>query len=182
MVASRSTTSTKRSGSSVDDGNVTCYVHGTVFPRAACNVHHEMPRAAGGGDDEQNLTWVCASCHTMIHRVAEAIGNNQMGRADDLAALYAPNDVAMRERLRRLAGYASDAMKRADEEGGGADDVTIQVVLSRELHRRFRTLVRDVRVDGRSVSVQNFLHGLIVRELTKANLTHGVATTRKSRK
>lgn len=163
------------------DENVTCYVHGTVFPRAACNVHHEMPRAAGGGDESQNLTWVCASCHTMIHRIAEAILATKVGRADDLAALYAPNDTAMRERLRRLAGYAADAVQQADEAGGGADDVTLQVVLSRELAQRFRLLVRDVRSNGRSVSIQTFLHGLIVRELTKANLVHGVATTRKTK-
>ena len=175
--------SNERYGSSVADGtgNVTCYVHGTVFPRAACNVHHEMPRAAGGGDDDQNLTWVCASCHTMIHRIAEAVMANKAGRADDLAALYAPNDVAMRERLRRLGGYAADSTLRADDEGAGADDVTVQFVLSRGLAQRLRLLVRDVRANGRAVSMQAFLHGLVVRELTRANLVHGVATTRKPR-
>ena len=136
--------SNERYGSSVADGtgNVTCYVHGTVFPRAACNVHHEMPRAAGGGDDDQNLTWVCASCHTMIHRIAEAVMANKAGRADD---------------------------------------VTVQFVLSRGLAQRLRLLVRDVRANGRAVSMQAFLHGLVVRELTRANLVHGVATTRKPR-
>ena len=136
--------SNERYGSSVADGtgNVTCYVHGTVFPRAACNVHHEMPRAAGGGDDDQNLTWVCASCHTMIHRSAEAVMANKAGRADD---------------------------------------VTVQFVLSRGLAQRLRLLVRDVRANGRAVSMQAFLHGLVVRELTRANLVHGVATTRKPR-
>lgn len=164
-----------------ENENVTCYVHGTVFPRAACNVHHEMPRAAGGGDETQNLTWVCASCHTMIHRVAEAVMADKLGRADDLAALYAPNDVAMRERLRRLASYAADSTLRADDEGAGADEVTVQFVLSRALAQRLRLLVRDVRSNGRAVSMQTFLHGLVVRELTKANLVYGVATTRKTK-
>ena len=93
---------------------VMCYVHGMPFPRSACHEHHEMPRAAGGGDEATNLTFVCATCHNMIHRCAEAILGSRMGMANDLALQYSPNALPMRERLLRLAGYAADMLKVAD--------------------------------------------------------------------
>lgn len=42
----------------------------------AQHVHHRKLRKHGGGDDVENLLWVCLNCHDHIHRnPAEAYEN-----------------------------------------------------------------------------------------------------------
>lgn len=160
-----------------------CYVHGTPFPRSACHEHHEMPRAAGGGDEATNLTFVCATCHNMIHRCAEAILGSRMGMANDLALQYSPNALPMRERLLRLAGYAADMLKAADEDpDAGPDDVMLQVVVPKEIAKRLKLVIADRRANGRRVSMQAFLLALIVQQVQKAGLMPTQPLQRKAPK
>lgn len=150
---------------------VLCYVHGTPFPKAACHEHHEMPRAAGGGDQEDNLTFVCATCHNLIHRCAEAILGGRMGVAQDLALQYSPNVIPMRERLLRLAGYAADMLRdSADDPMAGPDDVILSIQVPREIAQRLKLVIADRRANGRRVSQQAFLLALIVQQVQKAGL------------
>lgn len=130
-----------------------------------------MPRAAGGGDEADNLTFVCATCHNMIHRCAEAILAGRTGVANDLALQYVPNVIPMRERLLRLAGYAADMMRAAgDDPTAGPDDVVLQVVVPREIVQRLKLVIADRRANGRRVSMQAFLLALIVQQVQKAGL------------
>lgn len=32
-----------------------------------CDIHHINPKAEGGGDEHENLTYVCPNCHRMLH-------------------------------------------------------------------------------------------------------------------
>ena len=35
--------------------------------KASCDIHHIVPRANGGSNDYQNLTYVCPNCHRLAH-------------------------------------------------------------------------------------------------------------------
>lgn len=156
-------------------GQVVCYVHGTPFPRASCHEHHEMPQAAGGSDDPANLTFVCANCHNMIHRIADLLRANRKGFGADIALQYSPNDLSMRDRLLRLAEYAAASMQSVDDgETPGATDQVIQVVLPRAIYERFKILVGDHRANGRKVSIQSYMQNMVLKELAAANMLTGI--------
>jgi len=146
---------------------VTCYVHNTPVPRAAANSHHVTPQAAGGAKGKQ--VWVCASCHSVLHRISEQMVLGKQGIARDLASQYAPTP-AMRQRLMYLVENSAEAMNAAAEGQAGRDEVIIQVELPAEVAHRFRLLVGDLRIQGRKIGMSRFLRLLIERELKKKNL------------
>ena len=37
--------------------------------RAGIHVHHRVHRSQGGGDEWENLQWLCGSCHDQAHGI-----------------------------------------------------------------------------------------------------------------
>lgn len=37
------------------------------------NRHHILPLAAGGGDEPENVVWICPSAHTNVHEILREI-------------------------------------------------------------------------------------------------------------
>jgi len=147
---------------------VTCYVHGTKVPRAAANSHHVTPQAAGGTHGE--TVWVCASCHTVLHRISEQMVQGKTGVANDIANQYAPTP-AMRRRLMRLVDSSATSMQAVNEgEIPGRDEVIIQVALPAEVAKRFKLMVGDIRISGRKIGVSRFLRLLIEQKLREKHL------------
>ncbi|MBT4292261.1 HNH endonuclease, partial [bacterium] len=56
--------STRREVMSRD--NHTCKGNGCSSKRYL-EVHHKVPRSAGGSNDESNLITLCSACHSLVH-------------------------------------------------------------------------------------------------------------------
>jgi hypothetical protein len=60
-----------------------CERCGFAPPRALAarvlNLHHIVPVAAGGSDDEGNLVLLCANCHALTHAVCQRRGSTWYG-------------------------------------------------------------------------------------------------------
>ena len=50
-------------------------------------VHHIIPRAAGGPDHEDNLVTLCNECHSKVHRLIENLPEERPDLLDELRAI-----------------------------------------------------------------------------------------------
>lgn len=144
---------------------VLCHIHQQPFARASCHEHHETPQAAGG--KHLGTVWVCANCHTVLHRVEQKLRSGKMGMAKDIANSYAPQP-AMRARLLELATVAQQAMNEVKEgTREGRATVPFTFDLEPDAAAAFKTMVKEYRQGGRSVGVNKFLRALVMNQLVK---------------
>jgi len=47
--------------------NLGCSSCGWHVPTVACDLHHIVPKSAGGTDDHTNLALICPNCHRLAH-------------------------------------------------------------------------------------------------------------------
>lgn len=91
------------------DTKVPCFVCQVQEPLATAHDHHRTPRAFGGTDDKNNRVWLCASCHTRLHRVQEFIVQGKNASAYELCQSIFPAKAKAREELWTLAHEAATA-------------------------------------------------------------------------
>ena len=55
--------------------------HSPTVTGAALELHHILPRMYGGGDALENLVWLCATAHNVVHiRLRTGLGGNAYHR------------------------------------------------------------------------------------------------------
>ena len=100
------------------DLKVPCHICGVLEPLLTAHDHHRELRAFGGTDNQENRVWLCASCHTRLHRVQEFLVQGKTASAYDLcAALFANNSKARGE----LWALANEAATSESEAKGAFD-------------------------------------------------------------
>lgn len=146
--------------------HVKCYIHGAMFPKHACHVHHEAPRAAGGGDEASNLIWMCANCHNLTHRVAQLEELGRSGEASDLssAAFTSP---AQRMRFKKSVREILVANAQAKTSGQRKEKAQVELQLSHDVYDRFKLLLSDHKVNGRRISNSRYIEQLLIEHLKK---------------
>lgn len=148
---------------------VTCYVEGKVYPRDSCHVHHRRPRHAGGGDEKENLVYLSANAHQLVHRVAQLCKSGQKGRADDLtmAAYPAP---ALRARFMEIVQEELRSSMMAELTGDVRDHVTVEVPVPREVYNRLKLKVQDVKTkSGAKMSIMDYVQKLIIAHVDRSS-------------
>ena len=62
-----------------------CYVHGgNSVDTRLLHEHHKHPEGYGGEDTPENRIWLCASCHDILHRIAQMVLKNKGGVAGQI--------------------------------------------------------------------------------------------------
>lgn len=146
--------------------NVKCTVHGVSIPRAAAHEHHEAPRAAGGGDELENLVWLCANCHQLSHRVAQLRQLGRAAEASDIVHSSYPQP-AMRKRFEQVVFEILSAHSIADDIGLGKAKAEVILELSHGLYACLKTLAADHRVNGRKVGVAKYMEAVLTQHVRK---------------
>ena len=143
---------------------VRCFIHNELFTKASCNLHHEAPQAAGGGDEVENLVWLCASCHTLAHRVAQLFETRKAGEAKHLceAAFPAP---AHRARLEQVVKEMLEAHAKAKSEGIVREITTVEIKLPAEVHSRLKLAAKQHKSP-----MNRYVKTLIMDDLRKKGL------------
>lgn len=144
--------------------HVTCFVHGIAFPKSTCHLHHSAPRAAGGGDEQANLIWLCANCHNTAHRVAQLQEQGKSGEASDTSMTLYPTP-ASRQRFQRVVKEILEAETLAKGTGKGKSHTMVELHLTPEVHTRLKTLVADIRVNGKRTGVAKYVESLVIQHL-----------------
>lgn len=144
--------------------HVVCFVHGIPFPKSTCHLHHEAPRMAGGGDEASNLIWLCANCHNTAHRVAQLQEQGKGSEAVDTSNTLYPTP-AMRQRFQQVVKEIVEAVVLARGTGKGKDKTMVELYLTPEVNKRLKTLVSEVRVNGKRVGVAKYVESLVLQHL-----------------
>jgi len=144
---------------------VTCFVHGQQFPKQTCEQHHLTPRASGG-QDQDNLVWLCANCHTLVHRCAQLYAVKKHGVANDIIEQAYPFP-ATRERFHRVMQEIINASVIAEDFQLGKDRASCVVSLDHDVYAKLKTLAREKKENGRSVGVSRYVEALILNHLRK---------------
>lgn len=144
--------------------HVTCYIHGTLFPKYSCHVHHEAPRAAGGGDDAENLIWLCANCHNLTHRVAQLEELGRSGEAGDLSLSAYPVP-SQRIRFKKTVKEILTANAKAKIEGKRKAKAMVEIELSHEVYDKLKVFLNDHKTGNKRISNSKYIEQLIVKHL-----------------
>jgi len=125
-----------------------CYIHvGNPVDTRLLHEHHVKPKGYGGEDTEENLVWLCASCHDLVHRMAHMYTTDKKGIANDLAVQYLPGSPAARKRLQTLVAEVARSMKDYVPELGEEDDeedtVIVSLHLPKRVHHKLKTCAAD---------------------------------------
>jgi hypothetical protein len=97
------------------DATIKCFICDVSEPLATAHDHHRRPRAYGGTDDPDNRVWLCASCHTRLHRVQDFIVAGKVATAFELCTTIFPSKAKARGELWKLANEAAAAEREAKE-------------------------------------------------------------------
>lgn len=144
--------------------HVICFVHGIPFPKSTCHLHHEAPRMAGGGDEASNLLWLCANCHNTAHRVAQLQEQGKSGEASDTSNTLYPTPAA-RQRFQQVVKEIVEAVVLARGTGKGKSKTMVELHLTPDVHKRLKTLVAEVRVNGKRTGVAKYVESLVMQHL-----------------
>lgn len=128
---------------------ILCAICGCREPLATAHDHHRKPRAFGGSDEPENRVWLCASCHTRLHRVQGFIARRATASAFDLCNSIFPTDGKARGQLWIFANEAA-AIEMEVKESFAAHrtDVSVQLTLDAELWAIIKAQARDRRVSA----------------------------------
>jgi len=143
---------------------VVCYIEGKQYPRAACHRHHLDPRHAGGSDDSENLAWLSATAHQLVHRAAQMIKAKKHGHAQDLAMSAYPSP-AMRQRFMAVVQSEVEHSVEAKEQGKGKSTIIVEVPFPRDEYARLKLLVADRRAGGKKMSIHDYIARLVMNHV-----------------
>jgi len=148
---------------------VICYVHGTPFPKESCHEHHKSPRALGGQDDKGNLVYLCANCHTLVHRCAQLFIGNKSGIAADIASQAYPTP-ASRSRFFELVKTIMSSVAEAEDLDLGREKAIIILSLDHSTHSKLKTLAGERKENGRKVGVSRYIEAVLLQHIQKKGL------------
>jgi len=122
-----------------------CFVHcERPVSTRLLHLHHVIPQGFGGPDTEENTVWLCASCHDVLHRLAQYSLSKKIGLAQDLAMQHIPHNPKARQRLWSLVSSAANAQETFIPEAGEDNaPVIVSLHMSRELHGRLKILAGE---------------------------------------
>lgn len=146
---------------------VLCYIEGKRYPRAACHQHHLDPRYTGGSDAPENLVWLSANAHSLVHRAAQFIKSGKQGYAQDLGTKAYPHSPAMRQRFFAVVRSEVEAAQIAKSAGEGRDEIVMEIPIPAEHYTRLKLLVADRKVDGKALSLKEYVQRLILNHVYK---------------
>ena len=145
---------------------VTCYIEGKSYPRATCHVHHKNPQHAGGSDSPENLIWLCANAHQLVHRAAQMIKARKLGHAADLASSAYPLP-AVRQRFLEIVNVEVSSSKEAEESGKGKTSILIEVPIPKADYAVLKLRVADYRHQGKKISISDYVARLVLAHIHK---------------
>ena len=145
---------------------VSCYIEGKQYPRATCHIHHRKPRHAGGADDADNLVWLCADAHQIVHRIAQLMKAGKSGIAMDLASSSYPTP-SQRARLMEVVREEITSSQEAKETGAGKDVIIVEVPIPRTEYMRLKTMVHDYRSNGKKLSIADYASRVLLSHLKR---------------
>lgn len=146
--------------------SVRCYIEGKIYPRAACHRHHIAPQHAGGSDHQENLAWLSATAHSLVHRAAQLVKTGRRGQADDLA-MRAYQSPAMRHRFWGVVNQEVAASHKAAESGDSRDEITMEIPMPSGEYAKLKQYVSDLRVDGKRVPIQDYVRRLVLSSINR---------------
>lgn len=146
---------------------VTCYIEGKTYPRATCHQHHKNPQHAGGSDAPDNLIWLCANAHQLVHRASQMIKARKPGFASDLAMSAYPLP-AVRQRFLEIVNTEVSSSKDAEETGKGKSAITIEVPIPKQDYARLKMKVSDSRSGGKKLSISDYVARLVLAHIHKS--------------
>lgn len=126
-----------------------CYIHNDVeVPPEALETHHKWPRVYGGPDTDDNLMYLCSTCHSICHRLSHKIYAGKSGVAKTIVDQYLPGQPKRQLRLLELAetvARARLAHKRSakmpnDDQKENVDTILVSFELPYWVHHRLKTL------------------------------------------
>ena len=118
----------------------------------------------GGKDDDDNLVYLCANCHNLIHRCAQLFIANKGGIANDLAMSAYPTP-ASRERFLELVKTIISSSVIAEDYDLGKEKAVILVSLGHNVYSRLKILANEKKINGRKVGVSRYIEALIKNHL-----------------
>lgn len=145
-----------------------CHIHGgQQVGRDLLVEHHKWPTGFGGPDVADNIILICASCHDLLHKIAEALYHKKMGKASDLANQYLPNDPRRRELLMELSNLVAAKKREYYERNPDAvpedpdeveeREIVVSLSIPESLHQRLKIKAADARHgNGRKVGLYRY--------------------------
>lgn len=147
-----------------------CHIHGgQQVSRELLVSHHKHPTGYGGPDIPENIVLICASCHTVLHKMEAAFYAKNTGKANDLAHQYLPNDPRRRHLLIDLANQAAAAKRKhyenhpddVPEDPDEVEERLIRIPLEMEesLHHCLKVKASDFRhpSNGKKVGLYRYI-------------------------
>lgn len=126
------------------------------------NEHHVVPRAAGGSGGE--TIYLCANCHNLIHRLAEALIHNRAADLIDQVGLLHPA-AAVQQRLMELAETVAAEMTAARDGTVDLDpeeSVGVAFRIPRRLHAAAARDLQGAGQQGRRFSIPGLARRLLL--------------------
>lgn len=148
---------------------VVCYVHNKKYPRSTCHDHHITPRASGGLDYKDNLVWLCANCHTLLHRCIQLYTKGKKGLANDLAEQSYDVPV-IRQRFMSLVKDAVDAASIAQAFGLKKAKALCSLELDHDVYHKLKILAYERKEKGRRVGITRYIEVILIDHLRKKGL------------
>lgn len=145
---------------------VICYIEGKRYPRAACHRHHLDPRYTGGSDSPENLVWLCANAHSLVHRASQFVKSGKQGYAQDLSMKAYPSP-AMRHRFMAVVRSEVEAAQIAKTEGRGKSEIVMEIPIPVDDYAKLKLLVSDRRIDGKQIPLKEYVQRLILDHVYK---------------
>jgi hypothetical protein len=146
---------------------VLCYIEGKRYPKASCHVHHLRPRHAGGGDQRENLVYLSANAHQMVHRAAQMLKAGKVGHANDLAMAAYPSP-AQRQRFMEVVQTEVSESKAAVESNTGSASIVVEVPIPRNEYAKLKMLVTEKSVKGRKISISDYVKNLVLAHVNRS--------------
>lgn len=147
---------------------IVCYIHNSPFPRSTCHLHHESPRYTGGGDDPDNLVWLCANCHTIVHRSAELHLLGRSGESEPLELFYSSEQE--KHRFKEVVSEIIKADLAHKESGKSREKAQVQFEMDPHVYVRLKAVVAEHRYYGRRMSIEKYLNLMIKDHLKKKGI------------
>lgn len=134
---------------------IPCFICTVLEPLATAHDHHRTPRAFGGTDDGENRVWLCASCHTRLHRVQEFIVQGKMASAYELCHSIFGTKEKYKETLWTLANEAASAEAEVgDSFSAHQSTVTVNLAIDADVWATIKARAIDGRTSASKLAVQ----------------------------
>lgn len=159
-----------------DEEIARCFIHQNEDPKPVVfmHEHHRSPKAWGGGNEDDNLVWLCSGCHDIVHRLATFTMSGKGGLAQDYLELYLPYDLRARERVKELVQEVIQTRAAFDDKALSADDtVLLTLKIPRTLHSMLKTLSMDkVRPNGRKFGLAAYAISILKNHVMQQMYGH----------